>query len=97
VALGDESSTELSDVRLSYINLGDNYTIANVDTTTISVILKGVSSVIEKVSPADINAYIDLNNLGAGEHDVDVIVEGNDEKVQYTPKTTKVKVQIANK
>lgn len=97
VSLGDESSTELSDVRLSYINLGDSYTIANVDTTTISVILKGVSSVIGKVSPADINAYIDLNNLGAGEHDVDVIVEGNDEKVQYTPKTTKVKVQIANK
>lgn len=97
VSLGDESSTELSDVRLSYINLGDNYTITNVDTTTISVILKGVSSVIEKVSPADINAYIDLNNLGAGEHDVEVIVEGNDEKVQYTPKTTKVKVQIANK
>ena len=39
VSLGDESSTELSDVRLSYINLGDSYTIANVDTTTISVIL----------------------------------------------------------
>ena len=97
ITLGDESSTELSDVRLSYINLGDNYAIENVDTTTISVILKGVSSVIDKVSPSDINAYIDLNNLGHGEHDVDVIVEGNDEKVQYTPKTTKVKVQIANK
>ena len=54
-------------------------------------------SFIDKVSPSDINAYIDLNNLGPGEHDVDVIVEGNDEKVQYTPKTTKVKVQIANK
>ena len=25
------------------------------------------------------------------------VIEGNDEKVQYTPKTTKVKVQIANK
>ena len=97
ITLGDESSTELSDVRLSYINLGENYAIENVDTTTISVILKGVSSVIDKVSPSDINAYIDLNNLGPGEHDVDVIVEGNDEKVQYTPKTTKVKVQIANK
>ena len=97
VSLGDESSTRLSDVRLSYINLGENYTITNVDTTTISVILKGVSSVIDKVAPADINAYIDLNNLGPGEHDVDVIVEGNDEKVQYLPQTTKVKVQIANK
>ena len=97
ISLGDESSTELSDVRLSYINLGENYAIENVDTTTISVILKGVSSVIDKIVPADINAYIDLNNLGPGEHDVDVIVEGKDEKVQYTPKTTKVKVQIANK
>ncbi|MBR4830932.1 MAG: hypothetical protein IKZ96_04175 [Bacilli bacterium] len=97
ISLGDESSTELSDVRLSYINLGENYAIENVDTTTISVILKGVSSVIDKISPSDINAYIDLNNLGPGEHDVNVIVEGNDEKVQYTPKTTKVKVQIADK
>lgn len=97
VTLGDESSTKLSDVRLSYINLGENLTIANVDTTTIAVILKGVSSVIQKVSPADINAYIDLNNLSAGEHEVDVIVKGNDEKIQYLPQTTKVKVEIANK
>lgn len=97
VTLGDEASTKLSDVRLSYINLDDNLTIANVDTTTISVILKGVSSVIEKVVPADINAYIDLKNLGAGEHEVDVIVKGNDEKVQYLPQTTKVKVEIANR
>ena len=97
VSLGDESSTKLNDVRLSYINLDDSYTITNVDTTTISVILKGVSSVIQKVVPADINAYIDLNNLGEGEHEVDVIVKGNDEKVQYQPQTTKVKVQIAKK
>ncbi len=97
VSLGDEASTKINDVRLSYINLGDNLTIANVDTTTISVILKGVSSVIDKVSPADINGYIDLKNLSAGEHEVDVIVKGNDEKVQYIPQTTKVKVEIANR
>lgn len=97
VSLGDEASTKINDVRLSYINLDDNLTIANVDTTTISVILKGVSSVIDKVAPADINAYIDLKNLSAGEHEVDVIVKGNDEKVQYIPQTTKVKVEIANR
>lgn len=97
VTLGDESSTTLSDVRLSYTNLGDDLTIANVDTTTISVILKGVESVIKKVTPSDINAYIDLNNLGEGEHEVDVIVKGNDEKIQYIPQTTKIKVQIAKK
>ena len=97
VSLGDESSTRLSDVRLSYTNLGEGLTIANVDTTTISVILKGVSSVIDKVSPTDINAYIDLKGLSEGEHEVDVIVEGNDEKIQYQPQTTKVKVQIARR
>lgn len=99
ISIDDEASTEVSGVRLSYINLGSNYTVQATEssTTEIPVILKGVKSVIENITATDIEAYVDLKDLGVGEHEVEVKVKGNDSKITYTPKITKVKIQIADK
>ena len=61
VKLGDESSTELSGVKLSYKNLNSNYSVqvSQDSTTEIPVILKGVNSVIKEISATDIEAYVD--------------------------------------
>lgn len=99
VKIGDESSTEISGVKLSYKNLNPDYVVqvTQDSTTEIPVILKGVESVIKEISATDINAFVDLKGLDAGEHTVDVTVSGNDNKVIYKPKVTSVKVLIIKK
>ena len=99
IELDDESTMELSGVRLSYINLGSNYTVQATEqsSTEIVVILKGVESVIRDIDPTSVEAYVDLKDLGVGEHEVEIKVKGNDEKVNYTSKVTKTTIKIAEK
>ena len=99
VKLGDESSTELSGVKLSYKNLNPDYVVQVIQdsTTEIPVILKGVESVIKEISATNIDAFVDLKGLDAGEHTVDVYVTGSDNKVIYKPKVTSVKIIIIKK
>ncbi|MBQ1496165.1 MAG: hypothetical protein IIZ40_02270 [Bacilli bacterium] len=99
VKLGDESTTEINNVKLSYKNLNSNYLVqvTGDSTTEIPVILKGVKSVIEDMTAQDIEAYVDLKGLEAGEHEVDVTVSGNENTVTYKPKISKVKILIIEK
>ena len=99
VVLSDESTTEVSGVKLSYINLNSNYTaqITGENSTEITVILKGVDSVITGVNASEIEAYVDLDGLDVGEHEVEIKVKGKDSKISYTPKVTKTKIKIAAK
>ena len=99
VELGDESTTEISGVRLSQINLGSNYTAQATQTTSteITVILKGVESVITNIDASQIEAYVDLEGLGVGEHEVEIKVRGTDTRVSYSPKVTKTIIRIAEK
>lgn len=99
VKLGSEASAEVSNVKLSYKNLGDDYVVqaANDSINELPVILKGVKSVIDDVDANDIEAYVDLKGLEEGEHEVDIIVTGKDKKVIYTPKITTAKIVIIKK
>ena len=99
IELGDEVTTEISGVRLGYINLGDNYTVQATDTssTEITVILKGVEDVVNNITSDSINAYIDLKDLGEGEHEVEVKIKSSDSRVIYTPKVSTATIKIANK
>ena len=99
IELDDEATTELSGVRLSYINLGSNYTVQATEqsSTEIIVILKGVESVIKEIEPTSVEAYVDLKGLGVGEHEVEIKVKGNDPKVNYSSKVRKTTIKIAEK
>lgn len=99
IELDDEVTTELSGVRLGYTNLGENYTVqaTSESNTEVTVILKGVESVISAISPTDVEAYVDLKGLGVGEHDVEIKVKGNDLKVNYSSKVKKTTIKIAEK
>lgn len=96
VALETVSNKELNNVTIEYRNLGDGYTVQGVDenSTRVTVILKGVESVINELTSEDVTAYLDLKGYGEGEHEVEVKVEGTDLKVNYTAKTKKVKIKI---
>ena len=99
VKLGDEASTEISNVKLSYKNLNSNYVVQVTEdsATEIPVIVKGVESVISNMTAQDIEAYVDLKGLEVGEHEVDVTVTGNENSVTYKPKVSKVKILITEK
>ena len=99
IELDDEATTEISGVKLSYTNLGSNYTVqaTSENSTEIAVILKGVESVISNMDSTQIEAFVDLDGLGVGEHEVQIKVKGEDPRVNYSPKVTKTKIKIAEK
>lgn len=99
VKLDTSSDRDIENVGVEYRNLGQNYIVNAVDkeNSHITVNVKGVDSVIKEITTEDITAYLDLNGYVEGTYDVEVKVEGQDSKVQYSPKTKTVKVIIRKK
>lgn len=99
VKLGKSVDKEISDIPIEYRNLSDGYAVQGLSAadTKVSVVLKGVSSVINSLKTEDITAYLDLDGYEVGEHEVPVKVEGEDVRIQYIPKTKKVKIKIVKK
>ena len=99
VKLGKSVDKEISDIPIEYRNLSDDYAVQGLSAadTKVSVVLKEVSSVINSLKTEDITAYLDLDGYEVGEHEVPVKVEGEDVRIQYIPKTKKVKIKIVKK
>lgn len=99
VKLGKSVDKEVNDVSIEYRNLSDEYTVQGLSAadTKVSVVLKGVNTVLDTIKAEDITAYLDLDGYTEGEHEVPVEVEGEDVRIQYIPKTKKVKIKIVKK
>lgn len=100
VKLEEETSKEFDGIQISSINLGNGYTANAVseDDRTITVIAKGVKSVLDSIEPdKKINAYIDLSGYTEGTYDVEVKVSSDDVRVKLTPKVSTVKIKIVAK
>lgn len=96
VSLGDTKSKTIDDVSIATKNLGSGL-VAKADgkaNSKVSVVLKGTNSNIKAVTTDAISAYVDLNGLGVGTHEVTVKVTGDDLKIGYTPTTKTVKIII---
>lgn len=96
VSVGNSVDKEIGNVQIEYRNLNEIYTVQGLSKKDVSVVvgLKGVKSVLDQIESSDVIAYLDLKGYGEGEHEVDVKVEGTDVKVQYIPKTKKVRIKI---
>ena len=94
-----ESTKELENIQLEYVNLSPNYSPnANSDSDKyVTVVAKGVKSVLDSITEENVKVYVDLKGYGPGKHEVDVIVEGSDVRVSYTPKVKKVTLIITQK
>lgn len=100
ITLGTVSSRDVENVGIKYRNIADDlYSIQgfSAEDVRVAVNLKGVKDVIDSVNAEDIVAYLDLEGYKEGEYEVDVKVEGTDSRIQYTPKTKKVKIKISKK
>lgn len=99
VKVAEEATKELTGVSLQHKNLGSDYVAntTNVEDTTVTVILKGASSVIDSITADKVYAYVDLSGLGVGTHDVPITVEGSNTLVSYYAKVQNIQIKISNK
>ncbi len=89
----DIGYSEIDDVVINADNLAKNY-VAVVAFDSVPIKLKGVNDIIKDISKEDIYVYIDLKGLGVGKHVVDIMVRGNDPRVEYLSSILKMEVEI---
>ncbi len=100
VTMEGETSKEFKDIPLEFENLDTTKYRALAKSeadTKVNVVVKGVSSLLNKLTAEDIKAYVDLSDLEAGTYEVPVIVTGNDLKLKYSSRTIKIEVVISKK
>lgn len=99
ITLDTVTEKDVENVKVISRNLADGYSASAVSAAdgSVTVNLKGVASVLKDITADDIVAYVDLNGLTEGVHEVDVVIETTDTKIQYLSKTKKVSVRIAKK
>lgn len=99
LTLDDVATREFDNINITPINLADNYKVQALSEadSLITVIVNGSQSVLDSLDPSTLRATIDLSNLTPGEHEVEVVVTGNDLRLTYAAKTQKVRVVISEK
>ena len=97
VTLDDSTTREINNVSIATENLDTSkYRVQALseEDSRVTVVVTGSKSIIDSIDSSAIYAYVDLEGLGVGEHEVEVKVRGDDVKLNYAPKTKKVKVRI---
>ena len=100
VTMEKETSKEFKDIPILFENLDQKKYKAfanSQEETKVDVVVKGVSSIINKLQAKDINAYVDLTNAEPGKIKVPVVVTGSDLRLSYTSRTTSITVIIMKK
>ena len=95
-----ESQKEVADVRIVHKNLDPSLTVITTSESDVktSVLVKGSEEALKSLDETKVTATIDLAMYKSpGEYEVDVKASGEDVRLSYEPKTTKVKVIIRSK
>ena len=95
LTFGTAEQKEISVSNISKRNLGEKYNANIVSSSKVTVICKGVASVLDSISASDISAYVDLTGLGVGNHEVDVKIDNDNPLVEYIV-SSKISVRITN-
>ena len=99
VTLDDVTTKEIENIKISTINLDSKYKVQALSEkdSMVTVIVKGSSDAIKELDTNTIKATVDLSGYTKGDYEVDVVVSGDDLKLNYESKTKKVKVRIEEK
>ena len=100
LVVAKESQVEVSDVGIIYQNLADNLQVMGIgkDNSKTNVLVKGSEDALKSLDQSKVTASIDLAKYKSpGEYEVDVKASGEDVRLTYEPKTTKVKIVITKK
>ncbi len=97
VSLDESTTKEFDNISIATENLDTSkykvQALSEAD-SKVTVVVTGSKSIIDNIDPSIIKAYVNLDSLGVGEHEVEVKVKGDDLKLSYASKTKKVKVRI---
>ena len=92
-----ESQRTIDGVKVNDQNLASKYVANIIGEPSISVQVKGVESIINRIESSNIMAIINLANYDAGTYEVQVQVTGDDPKVTYFAlQTIKIRISAAN-
>lgn len=100
VELTAVKQVEVENVQVLYANLDPSLIVQAADefSSHITVLVKGSEKAIMDLDISKITATIDLSSYTTpGEYEVEIQVKGEDVKLSYTAKTTKVKINIYKK
>lgn len=100
VTMEQATTKEFEEVSIEIEGLDSKFMAqaASKEDAQVGVIVKGVRSLLDSLDKTGIKAYVDLSNINeAGEYSVNVLVKGSDERLEYTSKTTTVKVIVTNR
>ena len=100
VQMESETSKEFENIPIIFKNLDtEKYVVQAADgqKTSVTVVVKGVDKVINKLKSEDITAYIDLSDLTDSKDNITVpiMVEGKDNRLSYTSRTGSIEVKIS--
>jgi len=91
-----EQTKEIEDIPIDTENAGQNQDISFIepDEPSLDIKVTGNEEDVRELTKDDFRAYIDVNNLDTGEHQVPVSIEGP-ENVEYSVETEEVTIEIA--
>ena len=94
--VGSIVSRDIPNIPIDAVNLQSGYTVQVIgeQNRTATAIVKGSKEVVDSIDASEIQAYVDLEGLGAGEHTVTVEVTGDNTTVTYAPRVKEIKVRI---
>ncbi|NLZ39505.1 MAG: hypothetical protein GX893_07870 [Firmicutes bacterium] len=73
-SLPNEITMTYSNIPLAWLNLGAEVAIAEIP-EQVEVVLRGRSNVLNSMTPQNVQAFVDLRNLGVGRHSITPQVE----------------------
>lgn len=100
LTVAKESQKEVPNIGIIYQNLNDNLKVMGIGeaNSKTAVLVKGSEEALKSLDESKVTASIDLSNYTSpGEYEVDVKASGEDVRLTYEPKTTKVRVIITKK
>lgn len=100
VTLTEEHQIEVSNLNILQINLDPSLKaqLASEDAQNITAIVKGSKKSLDELDQSSVTATVDLSKYTKpGEYEVEIKVSGEDVKLAYSSKTTKVKIYIYKK
>ncbi|HPE14866.1 MAG TPA: CdaR family protein [Bacilli bacterium] len=100
ITLADITETTLTELSIGKRNLDTSkYSAqaASKEDSVVDVIVKGTKNALKQLSSETVSAYVDLTGLTAGTHEVEILVDGDDLRLSYAPKTKTATIIITKK
>lgn len=99
LAVGEIYSKDFDNIEVSISGLAPDLkaSAASQEYTYITVNVKGSEEIVNAFDPGHLKAYVDLSGLGEGTHEVELKVQGDDNRLTYTSRIKKIEVKIAKK